>query len=55
VTVSDQQHDCPQCNDEADPVCPDCQDQRHWNCDSGAWDEWLDEPTYCRCWKNGHE
>jgi hypothetical protein len=38
-----------------EPVCPECRDGKHFNCTTGAWDDFTDTPTYCRCWQRGHE
>jgi hypothetical protein len=41
--------------DEERPVCPECQQGKHGNCDASAWSDITDTPTWCRCWANGHE
>jgi hypothetical protein len=33
----------------AKPVCPECQQGKHGNCDGTAWDEGRDEISLCRC------
>ena len=37
------------------PVCPECRAGKHDNCDTTAWDNDLDAPVPCECWKWGHE
>lgn len=41
--------------DEERPVCPECKQGKHGNCDGTAWSDWTDTPTYCRCSADGHE
>lgn len=31
------------------PVCPECRDGKHANCDGTAWDDHTDQPTHCAC------
>lgn len=31
------------------PVCPECVNGKHKNCDGNAWDDVEDELTDCRC------
>jgi hypothetical protein len=37
------------------PICPECQQEKHENCDSTAWDWETDSPVPCDCWKRNHE
>lgn len=37
------------------PVCPECRAGKHLNCDTTAWDNDLDAPVPCECWKWNHE
>lgn len=38
----------------ADPVCPECLQGKHGNCDGTALDEEHDEITLCACNEAGH-
>ena len=36
------------------PVCPECTQGKHGNCDGTAWDEARDEVALCHCTEEGH-
>lgn len=36
------------------PICPECEQGKHGNCDGTAWDDELDELTTCRCNDHAH-
>lgn len=35
--------------------CPECQQNKHLNCDGTTWNPATDEPDGCPCAKRGHE
>ena len=34
--------------------CPECEQGKHANCDTTAWDNLTDQPSVCGCFKEGH-
>lgn len=39
---------------EHPPVCPECVQGKHINCDGQAWDSRVDEITDCQCEHSSH-
>lgn len=37
------------------PICPECQQGKHGNCNGEAWDMLGDHPTPCACGDHGHD
>jgi len=36
------------------PICPECRDNKHDNCDSTAWDDDRDRKVRCACYAREH-
>lgn len=34
--------------------CPECEQNKHDNCDGTSWDHDADAPAACPCWEGGH-
>lgn len=37
------------------PICPECAQGKHRNCDGTAWDDQADERTTCACPDEAHQ
>lgn len=38
-----------------EPICPECRDGKHRNCDGDAWDVQADELANCECYMSDHQ
>lgn len=38
----------------ARPICPECEQGKHGNCDGLTWDDIKDDYTYCTCSSDRH-